>query len=228
MVDRVKPIVVLVPSVLLGPAIWESTARVVERLGRRVRTPSLQCVANAPKPYWPAGVDAIAKSAAGDPIILVAHSNSGLYVPAVMDALGEQARGAVFVDAALPSSGAYAHREFLASLSGPDGLLPPWTSWWDETAVAAMFPDDEVRARVEAEQMCVPLAYYDHLPPGPDRWAPPSPCAYIWFGEPYDKAAKVASASGWPTRHVPGRHLHMLVDPDAVANAVLELADDWS
>jgi hypothetical protein len=34
------------------------------------------------------------------------------------------------------------------------------------------------------------------------------------------------AAHGWPTRHVPGHHLHMLVDPDAVAAAVLEMAGD--
>jgi pimeloyl-ACP methyl ester carboxylesterase len=224
----VKPIVVLIPSVLLGPATWESTARVLERRGRQVRVPSLQCVANAAKPYWPTGVAAIAESAACDPVILVSHSNSGLYMPSVMAALGEQVRGAVFVDAALPSIGSYAHRDFLESLAGQDGLLPPWTSWWDESAVVAMFPDDQVRARVEAEQMRLPLAYYDHLPPTPASWDRASPCAYIWFGEPYDAAAEWASANGWPIAHVPGRHLHMLVDPEAVSTAVMDLAGDWS
>jgi hypothetical protein len=50
------------------------------------------------------------------------------------------------------------------------------------------------------------------------------PCAYVWFGEPYDAAAERVSAHGWPTTHVPGHHLHMLVDPDAVAAAVLGIS----
>jgi pimeloyl-ACP methyl ester carboxylesterase len=224
----VQPTIVLIPSVLLGPATWESTAQALERRGRRVRVPSLQGVANAPEPYWPAGVDAIAEAAGDEPVILVPHSNSGLFVPSATAALGERVRGVVFVDAALPSAGAYAHRDFLDGLTGPDGRLPPWTSWWDESAIAPMFPDDEVRSRVEAEQMRLPVAYYDHLPPAPDDWVPSSPCAYIWFGEPYDVAAERAAADGWPTKQVPGRHLHMLADPEAVASAVLDLADDWS
>jgi hypothetical protein len=49
-------------------------------------------------------------------------------------------------------------------------------------------PDGQVRARVEAEQMRVSVAYYDHLPYTPDRRNPSSPCAYVWLGEPYDLA----------------------------------------
>jgi hypothetical protein len=86
-----------------------------------------------------------------------------------------------------------------------------------------LFPNDEVRARVEAEQPRLPLAYYDHLPPALDGWDRP-PCAYLWFGAPYDATAELASARGWTTRHLPGNHLQMLADPDAVADAVLDLA----
>ena len=219
----VEPTVVLIPSPLLGPATWQPAARVLERLGRRAHAPSLQCVTRAAPPYWPAGVDAIIRAAGAEPVVLVPHSNSGLYVPAVIDTLGEQVRGVVFVDAALPGAGYFAQREFLNALVGADGRLPPWTSWWDESDVAELFPDAEVRARVEAEQARMPLDYYDHLPPAPDGWDRP-PCAYIWFAEPYDAGAATASAYGWPTRHVPGAHLHMLVDPVAVAAAVLETA----
>ena len=202
------------------------TARVLERLGRQVRCASLREVARAPAPYWPAGVAAIVEAAGDEPVVLALHSNSGLYAPAVVDALGDQVRGVVFVDAALPGSGAYAQRDFLAGLAGPDGLLPPWTEWWDEVDVAALFPDSEMRAQVEAEQARLPLAYYDTLPPAHDGWDR-MPCAYVWFGDPYDQAAARARTQGWPIRHVPGRHLHMLVDPDAVAAALVELTSDW-
>jgi hypothetical protein len=146
-------------------------------------------------------------------------------VPALIDALCDQVRGVVFVDAATPGAGYHAPREFLTALAGKDGLLPPWTSWWQESDVAELFPDAEVRARVEAEQPRMPLAYYDHLPPAPDDWDRPR-CAYLWFAPPYDTAADLASARGWPTTHVPGNHLHMLLDPNAVADAVLEMAGD--
>ncbi|HZZ96223.1 MAG TPA: hypothetical protein VFE19_04390 [Jatrophihabitantaceae bacterium] len=213
----------LIPSPLLGPASWEPTAQASAIRGWPARVPNLQGVSRAAAPYWPAGVDAIVRAAADEPVVLVPHSNSGLYMPAVIDALGDQVRGVVFVDAALPGAGYFAQREFLNSLVDADGLLPPWTSWWDGSDVAQLFPNAEVQARVEAEQARMPLAYYDHVPPAPDGWDRP-PCAYIWFAEPYDTGAQRASTRGWPTKHVPGNHLHMLVDPDAVADAVLEMA----
>jgi pimeloyl-ACP methyl ester carboxylesterase len=221
----VEPAFVLIPSPLLGPATWEPTARAIERRGRRVRTPSLESVARSAPPYWPAGVDAIVRSAGSEPVVLVPHSNSGLYVPAVIDALGDQVRGAVFVDAALPGVGYYAQRDFLDKLAGADGRLPRWTAWWDEADVAELFPDGEVRARIEAEQARMPLSYYDHVPPAPEGWQRP-PCAYVWFAAPYDIGAERATDWGWPTRHVPGGHLHMVVDPEAVATAVLEMSGD--
>jgi hypothetical protein len=68
----------------------------------------------------------------------------------------------------------------------------------------------------------------DGCSPGssPHGWATP-PCGYLWFGTPYDKGAAQAAAYGWPTAHLPGSHLHMLSDPDAVAAAVLHMAGDW-
>lgn len=218
---------VLIHSPFLGPATWQSTARALTGLGRRVHVPSLLGVAAAAPPYWPAGVEAIVRSAGDEPVVLVAHSNAGLFVPAAADALGDRVRGVVFVDAAVPGAGHHTTPAFLSRLDVVDGLLPPWTTWWDEADVAAVFPDPGVRAEVEAEQPRMPLAYYDHLPPAPPDWAAPL-CGYLWFGAPYDKGAAQAAGFGWPTVHLPGNHLHMLTDPDAVAAAVLRLADDWS
>ncbi len=188
-----EPTLVLIPSPLLGPATWESSAASLERRGRDVAVASLQGVATSEAPYWPAGVDAVARSAGDGPVVLVPHSNAGLFVPAVVDALGERVQGVVFVDAALPGTGAVAPRDFLATLVGSDGLLPPWTSWWDDADVATLFPTAEVRARIEAEQPRLPLAYYDNLPPTTHGWDRP-PCAYLWFGEPYDTTAETGGS----------------------------------
>lgn len=220
------PTLVLMHSPFLGPATWQSTARALEGRGRRVHVPSLLAVARSAPPYWPTGVDAIVRSAGEESVVLVAHSNAGLYVPAVVDALSDQVRGVVFVDAAVPGAGHHTTPEFLSKLATDDGLLPPWTAWWDDNDVAEVFPDAAVRAEVEAEQPRMPLAYYDHLPPAPNGWAT-APCGFLWFGPPYDKGAAQAAAYGWPTAHLPGSHLQMLADPDAVAAAVLHLAADW-
>ena len=130
----------LIHSPFLGPATWRLTADALESKQRSVRLPSLLVVAKSSPPYWPAGVQSIIESAADDPVILVPHSNAGLYVPAVLDALGEQVRGVVFVDAALPGAGHHTTPDFLRKLATVDGLLPPWTKWWAEADVARTVP----------------------------------------------------------------------------------------
>ena len=221
------PAFVLIHSPFLGPASWRPVARCLERAGSVARVPSLRGVATSAPPYWPAGVDAVVRAVGDEAVVLVAHSNGGLFVPAVAQRLGEQVRGVVFVDASVPGAGHHSTPEFLRGLEIVDGLLPPWTSWWDEPDVAVLFPDAEVRAQVESEQPRMPLAYYDHLPPTPDGWDT-MPCGLIWFGAPYDKGADEAVVRGWPVEHVPGHHLQMLVDPDGVAAAVLRMAQPWT
>lgn len=222
-----QPSLILMHSPFLGPATWQPAAQVLEGAGRRARMPSLLAVARSGAPHWPAGVETVVRSAAVDPVILVPHSNAGLYVPAVIQALGDQVRGVVFVDASIPGAGHHTPRDFLNRLAIVDGLLPPWTSWWDEADVAQAIPDPQVRAEVEAEQPRMPLTYYDHLPPAPTGWDTP-PCGLIWFGKPYDMGAAHAAMRAWPTLHMPGGHLHMLNNPSAVAEAVLRIAGDWS
>ena len=102
----------------------------------------------------------------------------------------------MFIDAALPGAGHHTTPDFLRRLATVDGVLPRWTSWWDDADVDELFPDADVRAEVEAEQPRMPLACYDHLLPAPHDWAAP-PCGYLWFATPYDKGAAQAAASGW-------------------------------
>jgi pimeloyl-ACP methyl ester carboxylesterase len=221
-----EPSLVLIHSPFRGPATWASTARALRDERRSVHVPSLLAVAESAPPYSPVGVDSIVRAAADEAVVLVPHSNAGLYVPAVVDALGEQVRGVVFVDAALPGAGHRTPSEFLRKLAIVDGLLPPWTSWWDDADVDGLFPDAQTRVEVEAEQPRMPLAYYENLPPAPYDWKAPS-SGYIWFGEPYDEAAKDAALRGWPIAHLPGNHLHMLTDPRGVAAAVMDMASEW-
>jgi pimeloyl-ACP methyl ester carboxylesterase len=221
------PLLALIHSPFLGPATWRSTADALENMGRRVHVPSLRAVAHSAPPYWPAGVDAIVESVADQPVVLVAHSNAGLYVPAVVEALGDQVHGALFVDAAPPGAGHRTTFDFLRRLAIVDGLLPPWTSWWDEGDVARLFPDADTRAEVESEQPRMPHDYFDHLPPASDSWSVPR-CGYLWFSDPYEEGAEQAIAHGWPTSHLAGNHLQMLADPRAVAEAVLKMVGDWS
>ena len=110
--------------------------------------------------------------------------------------------------------------DFLRGLVRPDGLLPRWTDWWDEADVAPMFPDEATRRVVVEEQPRLPLSYYEQAVPVPPGWDD-HPCAYVIFWAAYESTAEEAKARGWPVRRVPGLHLHQIVDPAAVTDALL-------
>jgi hypothetical protein len=112
-------------------------------------------------------------------------------------------------------------RDQLATLAGDDGLLPPWTEWWSDSELAGLFPDPVTRAEVVAEQPRLPLAYFDAVVPTPP-WTGLR-CGYLAFGTTYGGEAGRARDAGWRVATLPGRHLHMLVDPVAVAAEVVAL-----
>jgi hypothetical protein len=215
---------VLVHSPSVGPLTW---APVAARLPGSV-VPSLLEVADAGPPFWPTVTRLVGEALAGispeAPVVLVAHSNAGLFVPLILETAERPIAGCVFVDAALPArSGptpvaAPELVDFLRpKLTG--GRLPRWTDWWDESDVAPMFPDEETRRTVSAEQPRLPLSYYEQQIPVPDGWDD-VPCSYLLFGPPYDVVAQDARERGWAIEHVPGLHLHQLVDPDAVTASI--------
>jgi hypothetical protein len=77
---------------------------------------------------------------------------------------------------------------------------------------------------VTSEAQPLPFAFFEELVPAlPDGW-PPCPAAYLAFSEPYRREAAEARQAGWPVRDLPGGHLHQLVDPGAVAAAIMDLA----
>jgi hypothetical protein len=224
---------VLIHSPSVGPRTWQPVAHRLAELGWEATVPSLLHVADEGPPYWPRVVDAVraglGTAGQGQGVVLVAHSNAGLFIPVIVAALPGQVLGCIFVDAALPpSSGtaAVAPPELLVPLrdKASGGLLPRWTDWWDEEEVAPLFPDQQTRQVVTGEQPRLPLSYYEASVPVPPGWDA-RPCAYLLFGPPYGELAAEARGRGWIVEHVPGRHLHQLVDPDGVARSLLAIAD---
>jgi pimeloyl-ACP methyl ester carboxylesterase len=224
---------VLLHSPSVGPRTWQLVAHRLTELGWEAAVPSLLHITDQGPPYWPRVVDAVRAgldtAAQGPGVVLVAHSNAGLFLPVIAAALPGQVRGCIFVDAALPpASGAapVAPPELLAVLRGKasGGLLPRWTDWWDEEEVVALFPDQAIRQAVTEEQPRLPLSYYEASVPVPAGWDA-QPCAYLLFGPPYDELASEARGRGWIVQQLPGRHLHQLVDPDGVARSLLAIAD---
>ena len=136
--------------------------------------------------------------------------------------------GYLFVDAGLPAEYGRvpltppAFLDLLTTKAGDDGFLPLWTNWWDGADTDALFPDAEVRARVESEQRALPLSYFRGSLPVPAGWDT-RPGAYIAFGDTYAEDRQEAVRRGWPVTTLPGHHLHMLVEPRQVAAEIATL-----
>jgi hypothetical protein len=232
----VDPAFVLLHSLLLGPSTWAPAAARLAALGATAVVPSLVDVTDADPPLWPriaAKVnDAASRLPPGQSVVLVAHSNAGLFVPAVVHAARRRVAGCLFVDARLPSRtrptpAASPQRLDVLRLKATDGRLPPWTTWWDAADVELLIPDPHTRSMVTAEQPRLPLSYYEQQIPVPGGWDD-RPCGYLLFGPPYDRMAQDARVRGWTVGHVPGQHLHQLVDPDAVADHIVAMTHRWA
>ncbi|MFC0600064.1 alpha/beta hydrolase [Streptomyces palmae] len=200
--------------------------------GFQVRVPSLLDVAAGAPPFWPRVVDAVRDDLrevpAASHLTLVVHSNAGLFLPAIRSGLDHPVTGSIFVDAALPARVGptpVATPEFMEFLRpmAVDGRLPRWTDWWDEADIAPMFDDPAMRQTVIEEQPALPLSYYEQHIPVPEGWDD-HPCSYLLFGPPYDTQAADARERGWRVAHLPGEHLHQIVDPSGTARHLIELA----
>ncbi|MFI6923542.1 alpha/beta hydrolase [Nonomuraea spiralis] len=221
---------VLVHSPSVGPSTWAPVAESLERRGRAAVVPDLTGVAAGGAPYWPRVVAAVREAAPAEgPLVLVAHSNAGFFMPVIKEGLGDRVVACVFADAHVPPARGLVRiaeedfLPFLRGLAGPDGLLPRWTDWWDEEDVVAMLPDPAVRVRVTVEQPRLPLDYYTQSVPVPAGWDAVR-CSCLWFGPPYEQAAQDAAGRGWPVTRLPGLHLHQVIDPEGVADALLKLS----
>lgn len=222
-VHTVVSSLIFLPSPLLGPSVWRPVARIVADQGWHTTI----CTVPAPVLRSEDVLDAfLAALPAERDVVLVPHSNAGAYVPEL--AMQRPVVAAVFVDAILPAPSGripLAPPEFLDILrakADDDGLLPPWTSWWDEADMAALFPNAESRAGVEQEQQRLPLSYFTEAVAVPQGWDK-RPGAYVAFSDTYAADRDAAARRGWPVRTLSAGHLHQLCDPDQVADTLLAL-----
>jgi hypothetical protein len=229
---RNGPAFELLHSPSVGPATWEPVAAHLRAQDVNVAVPDLRSVSEADPPYWREVVqrarDGLRDVPAENALVLCAHSNAGLFLPVVAASLDRPVAAFIFVDASLPPNRGAADMvpaEYLSALrlKATDGRVQKWTEWFEEPEVAALFPDGETRRRITDEQRALPLAYYEEAVPVPEGWTD-IPSGYLLFGPPYDSLAAEARRRGWPLKQVPGQHLHMVVDPEAVAGALSDLA----
>ncbi|HEY0167968.1 MAG TPA: hypothetical protein VGB75_13085 [Jatrophihabitans sp.] len=220
------PVLVLLPSPLLPASVWHPVARRLAEAGWQVaEVVDSQALTKQPSTAEQVRAWFLSAVPADRDVILLPHSNAGLYVPSLV--AERRVAGYVFVDAALPPAAGdvrLAPEEFygfLADKADSDGMLAPWTQWWDED-ISGLFPSPEAREQVEREQRRMPLAYFAGTLPVPPGWDE-RPGAYLGFSQTYAAERAAAVARGWPTAVLDGQHLHQLVAPDQVAAEIQAL-----
>lgn len=157
--------------------------------------------------------------------VLVGFSAAGPRLYAVAAKLAPDA--VVFMDARLPVDGVApdaepAFADLLDRLPVDDaGMLPPWPSWWPEPVLESLVPDPSVRDAFVADCPRAPRAMFSVPVPAPEYHGP---CAYLAFGDTYADQRSIADRRGWPVATLDRqRHLAPLVEPDAVAGALVDL-----
>ncbi|HET6909331.1 MAG TPA: hypothetical protein VFH54_08345 [Mycobacteriales bacterium] len=218
------PRIALLASPLLGPASWEPVHETLKSRG----WDSVIAAHSGTAPSSAAVVIAsfIEAIAPADEWILVPHSNAGLLAPAV--ARNRQVKAVVYVDARLPEPGAHpmsppSSLEFLAQHVSGDGRLAAWNQWWSG-GISRLFPTPESERRCTAEMRRLPIDYFKDSVDG-TGWAD-VPSAYLAFGEVYAPERERARALGLTVATIVGaEHLHMLVDPAAVAGSIEQLVE---
>ncbi len=220
-----SPLFVLVHSPLVGPFTWALVADELRQRGHRVLVPELANPTEAP--FWPRHADSVARALealpAAEPVLLVGHSGAGPLLPGIARAAALPVGSYVFVDAGLPASGESrmgtgGFADYLRDLYGRGERFPNWR----EEDLRDIVPDPVLRARLITELRPQPLAFWEERLPMLEDW-PDAPGAYLQFTSTYDAPAEQARRLGWPYRHLQGDHFHMLVDPTAVADMLLEL-----
>lgn len=228
-----RPMFVLVHSPLVGPSTWSGVADVLGRRGHDVVVPALTNPDQTVGPLWHhhaeqirASVEARSRTA---PVVIVGHSGAGPLLPAAGDNLVNQVSAYIFVDAGLPKDQASrlddAPPAFAARIRelATEGRVPPWAEWWGDDVLAALIPDETARNAFAAQLSPIPLRLFEETIRVPPSF-PDAPCGYFLLSRAYEDAAAQAGRLGWEVIGMDAGHLHMLADPEAVADGIEALA----
>ena len=148
--------VLLVHSPLVGCESWDLVAADLAGWGYAADVPDLTGTVAAGPPYCSRQAEVIARSASGQPAILIGHSGAGPLLAAASARIG-QVRGYVFVDAGLPIPGQSWMETVppdlaaqVRDMADAGGWLPPWPRWWGDEAMAELIPEPSARLRFTA------------------------------------------------------------------------------
>jgi hypothetical protein len=214
-----------VHSPLVGCGTWDQVASELSGRGYEVGAPDLTGTVMAGPPYCVRQAEVIARSASGQPVVLIGHSGAGPLLAAA-GALAGQVRGYLFVDAGLPTPGQTWMDTVPADLvaqvremADARGWLPPWPQWWGDEVLAELLPDPATRRQFTSGCSPLPLAMFAEVHPPVPHW-PDAPGAYLQLSEAYQDQADRARERGWPVTRQMSHHLALLTEPGQVAASV--------
>ena len=223
------PMFALVHSPLLGPRSWQAVDAALDSRGERSFVVDISEGLTVDRDFY-AALGEVAARQIREPVILVAHSGAGALIPSILRAAAGRVEAVVFVDALLPHPG----RSWFDTAPGAlaarlrrqsrGGVAPRWPDWLPPERLEQLLPDRRMRESLIGDAAAAPLAFLDEPAPDWPAPAPPRGCAYLQLSSAYDREAREAHASGWPSRRLDGHHLWIMANPSLVAAAVTDLA----
>src|SRR5699024_4469555 len=223
--------VVLVHSPIVGPNTWAPVSRELRQRDIRTIVPTLPSIIEKSTPIWTQHVQGVAKRlesiSNNQPIVLVGHSGAGPLLPTINAYSPHPIAANIFVDASLPHGGKSQLEEMKTSSSALASSLknhleagkfyPEWT----DKELSEIIPDG-FRQGVLAETRPMGLPFFEEPMPYYPNW-PDVPCGYIKFSQAYTEPAEKAQSYGWRYDEFDAGHFHMLVEPKAVSDSLINL-----
>jgi hypothetical protein len=196
-----------------------------------VIVPVLRDSPDSNEPFWKQHAESVlqALSQITDEnfVTLVAHSGAGPLLPVIRQSLMNPVHAYVFADAGIPRDGTTRldlmksedpewASQLLEYLEG-GGRFPDWS--FDD--LREVIPDKSLRRQIVAEIRPRGFDFFTEPIPVFEGW-PDASCVYIQFSAPYEYPASQARQAGWQTYQLKAGHFHMLVDPLAVTNLLMD------
>ncbi len=91
---------------------------------------------------------------------------------------------------------------------------------WSFDDLQEVIPDENLRRQMVSEIRPRGVSFFTEPIPVFAGW-PDAPCVYIRFSAPYDRSAAQAMAADWLVYDLDAGHFHMLVNPVAVTDMII-------
>jgi pimeloyl-ACP methyl ester carboxylesterase len=222
----------LIHSPLVGPFTWSLVAEELHARDREVIVPTLSDAEGSAAPYWQQYATIVAHRLTAVPrdrsVHWIGHSGAGPLLPALRQAVPHPVASYVFVDAGIPRNGA-SYLDLLATelpdqVAALRQMLQAGERFpnWNEAMLHPLIPDPERLRSMLAELHPRPLAFFAAPIPVFPTW-PDAPCYYLQLSAAYETSAAQARHRGWASSAIKAGHFHMLVEPVAVTDAIVQL-----